>query len=204
MGSFIYKAIDAAVVAYLLSQQIERPPLAIPLIVDVAIAVGTAGVGFGIDVASNAISVGNKLKLKKRQNFRAPAGVPQLEFDRCYHDLASVTIRCQAPIAKNGEQACIPYDSATYTDFTYNSSTYDLHIIGMQLDNIPSTCMNLATFLDGNVVVGPIPQPCGLACLLSDKLSSADYETMPTPGYPRVPATQRLAHKCLQKQYMHW
>ena len=103
MVSFIYKTVGAAVAAYLLAQQIECPPLAIPLIVDAAVAVGTAGAAFGIDVASNAISGGGKLKLKKRQTFSAPAGVPQFEFDRCYHDLASVTVRVQVPVGNNGE-----------------------------------------------------------------------------------------------------
>lgn len=107
MVSFIYKTVGAAVAAYLLAQQIECPPLAIPLIIDAAVAVGTAGATFGIDVASNAISNsgGGKLKLKQRQTFSAPAGVPQFEFDRCYHDLASVTVRVQGPIGNNGERA---------------------------------------------------------------------------------------------------
>lgn len=48
----------------------------------------------------------------------------------------------------------------------------------MQLDNIPPTCMNLAGVLDGDAVGGPVPQPCGSACLLYDNLSPADYETM--------------------------
>lgn len=38
--------------------------------------------------------------------------------------------------------------------------------------------MNLATVLDGDAVGGPVPQPCGSACLLYDNLSPADYETM--------------------------
>lgn len=38
--------------------------------------------------------------------------------------------------------------------------------------------MNLASVLDGDAISGPIPIPCGSACLLYDNLSREDYEAL--------------------------
>lgn len=108
MVSPIYKTVGAAVAAYLLAQQIQCPPVAIPLITSAALLT-TAGVGtFAIDVASNVIQSRGRRDLNERQTFTAPAGVPQFEFERCYTDLAqSVPIKVQGPVSNNGEQSNI-------------------------------------------------------------------------------------------------
>lgn len=53
-----------------------------------------------------------------------------------------------------------------------------IYSTGIRIVNLPPSCMNLATVLDGDAVGGPVPQPCGSACLLYDNLSAGDYETM--------------------------
>jgi hypothetical protein len=40
--------------------------------------------------------------------------------------------------------------------------------------------MNLATVLDGDAAGGPVPSPCGSACLLYDNLSTEEYQTLQT------------------------
>lgn len=53
-------------------------------------------------------------------------------------------------------------------------------IIGIQVDGLPASCMNLATVIDGDAAGGPVPLPCGSACLLYDNLGEEDYEKMRT------------------------
>lgn len=38
--------------------------------------------------------------------------------------------------------------------------------------------MNLASVIDGDAVGGPMPQPCGSACILYDNLSREDYKSL--------------------------
>jgi hypothetical protein len=38
--------------------------------------------------------------------------------------------------------------------------------------------MDLASVLDDDAVGGPLPQPCGSACLLYDDLSPSNYEVI--------------------------
>ncbi|KAI1777285.1 hypothetical protein F4818DRAFT_439643 [Hypoxylon cercidicola] len=157
MVAFSYKAIGGAVAAYLLAQQCQCPPLAIPLFVDAALqvtaAVGSAGASFaGAIVGANVGSKGSRRGIvDMRQKITAPSGVPQQEFDRCTNDMAQgAKIHVQGPVKNNG----------------------------VQVDGLPASCMNLATVLDGDAVGGPVPIPCGSACLLYDNLSAKDYETM--------------------------
>lgn len=51
-------------------------------------------------------------------------------------------------------------------------------LLGVQVDGLPATCMNLASVLDGDAVGGPVPTPCGSACLLYNNLSAEDYEQL--------------------------
>jgi hypothetical protein len=108
MGFFSLKTVGGAIAAYLLAQQCQCPPIAIPLITSAALqtaaAVGSAGAGFaGAIVGAN---VGNKRTiLESRQTFTAPPGVPQQEFDRCSNDLAqpTVSVNVQGPVSNNGK-----------------------------------------------------------------------------------------------------
>ncbi|TKX24026.1 hypothetical protein C1H76_3964 [Elsinoe australis] len=157
MGSFGIKTIGAAVAAYFALQQTQCPPIAVPLFVSAAAqtaaAVGSAGASFaGAIIGANVGGGERKIRLGRRQAIQAPAGVPQFEFERCYTDLAqeSVTINVQGPVQNNG----------------------------VQVDGLPATCMNLASVLDGDAVGGPVPTPCGSACLLYNNLSAEDYEQL--------------------------
>ncbi|KAF7556213.1 hypothetical protein G7Z17_g1642 [Cylindrodendrum hubeiense] len=157
MVAFPSKAIGGVIAAYLLAQQCQCPPLAIPLItsaaLQVAAAVGSAGASFAGAIVGAHFSK-KSIIIDRRQAFVAPAGVPQQEFDRCYNDLAqeSVAITVNGPVSNNG----------------------------IQVDGLPASCMNLATVLDGDAVGGPVPIPCGSACILYDNMSEADYSTMQT------------------------
>ncbi|KAK0390639.1 hypothetical protein NLU13_0143 [Sarocladium strictum] len=157
------KTLGGAAAAYLALQQVQCPPIAVPLItsaaLQVAAQVGSAGASFaGAIIAANVGGGGRKRMAtvinqnKKRQEFEAPPGVPQFEFDRCYNDLSqeSVTVNVQGPVNNNG----------------------------IQVDGLPATCMNLATVIDGDAAGGPPPIPCGSACLLYDNLSAEDYESL--------------------------
>lgn len=155
MVSITFKTLSGAAAVYMLSQQVQCPPIAIPLITSAALqtaaAVGSAGASFaGAIIGAN---VGGKKRsvLNRRQEFVAPPGVPQFEFDRCYNDLSqeSVSINAQGPVQNNG----------------------------IQIDGLPATCMNLATVITGDAN-GPPPTPCGSACLLYNSLSPEDYEEL--------------------------
>lgn len=116
MVSFTVKATGAGAAAFLLAQQVQCPPLAIPLItsaaLQVAAQVGSAGASF-----AGAIVAGHFADKKRdttrvvrnrhsrRQDFVAPPGVPQHEFDRCYNDLSSedVYVTVEGPVETNGE-----------------------------------------------------------------------------------------------------
>jgi hypothetical protein len=160
MVSTNIKALGGAAAAYFMVQQVQCPPIAIPLITSAALqtaaAVGSAGASFaGAIVAANVGGGGRKARgflINKRQEFVAPEGVPQFEFDRCYNDLANpdIAVNVQGPVSTNG----------------------------IQVDGLPATCMNLATVIDGDAAGGPVPTPCGSACLLYDNLSAEDYESM--------------------------
>ncbi|RYP46499.1 hypothetical protein DL768_007295 [Monosporascus sp. mg162] len=159
MRSFSLKAIGGAAAVYLLAQQCQCPPVAIPLIVSASLQTAAAVGAAGAEIAGAIIAanVGRDIKVRNingRQQFVAPPGVPQFEFDRCYNDLAlaGVSLYVQGPVSNNG----------------------------VQVDGLPPTCMNLATVIDGNAAGGPVPIPCGSACLLYDNLSPEDYELMRT------------------------
>ncbi|KAK7409256.1 hypothetical protein QQX98_008566 [Neonectria punicea] len=160
MVSISFKTLGGATAVLLLAQQCQCPPIAVPLFVSAALqtaaAVGSAGASFAGAIIAANVGGGKRraVLFGRQQQFTAPAGVPQQEFDRCYNDLAqeSVHINVQGPVNNNG----------------------------VQVDGLPASCMNLATVLDGDAVGGPVPQPCGSACLLYDNLSAEDYEKMRT------------------------
>lgn len=158
MVSLTLKTVAGAGAVYMMTQQVQCPPIAIPLITSAALqtaaAVGSAGASFAGAIIANNVGKKRGVNLDERQEFTAPPGVPQFEFDRCYNDLAqeSVTVTVNGPVNNNG----------------------------IQVDGLPATCMNLATVIDGDAAGGPVPQPCGSACLLYDNLSVEDYEKMRT------------------------
>lgn len=109
MVSFNVKAMGGAAAVYLLAQQCQCPPLAVPLFISaaaqVAAAVGSAGAEIaGAVIAANAKRSGKHGGVAERQVFTAPPGVPQFEFDRCTEDLAqeSVSLYVQGPVSNNG------------------------------------------------------------------------------------------------------
>ena len=67
----------------------------------------------------------------------APVGIPQHNWDDCYNQALNAHITVTGPIGDN-------------------------HI---RVEGLPPTCMTLATVLDGNTSGGPVPIPCGSACI---------------------------------------
>lgn len=157
-----------------MAQQVQCPPIAVPLITAAALqtaaSVGSAGASFaGAIVVANA-SGADKLSYRNlRQDFTAPEGVPQEEFDHCYNDLSqeSVTVDVQGPVNNNGK-----HGQKWNTENRLTKST------GVQVDGLPASCMNLATVIDGDADGGRVPTPCGSACLLYDNLIGEAYEKM--------------------------
>ncbi|KAI0007158.1 hypothetical protein F4779DRAFT_643410 [Xylariaceae sp. FL0662B] len=137
-------------------------PVAIPALGALAsgtIAAGASGaVAGGVSGAIAASKDKRQGRGQERERVRradppaAPQGVPQEEFDRCFNDLAGVNVNVQGPVQNNG----------------------------VQMDNLPASCMNLATVIDGDAAGGPTPTPCGSACLLYDNLSPEDFDQMKT------------------------
>ncbi|KAH7322536.1 hypothetical protein B0I35DRAFT_407011 [Stachybotrys elegans] len=154
------KSLAGLAAAALLLQQCQCPPVAIPLWISAAAMTAAAVGSAGAEIAGAVIANNGRVKVKRAVLFgrqdglpvEAPAGVPQFEFERCYTDLAqeTVSLNVQGPVNNNG----------------------------VQVDGLPASCMNLATVLDGDAVGGPVPIPCGSACLLYDNLSAEDYERM--------------------------
>ncbi|OQD79782.1 hypothetical protein PENANT_c044G06847 [Penicillium antarcticum] len=151
------KAVGGAAAVYLLGQQVQCPFIAIPLIGD-AVAMTVAQVGSAVASFGGAIAAGHfagsgKRDLEGRDTFvTAPAGVPQYNFDMCAESLSNsaVTVTVTGPVQNNG----------------------------IQIDGLPSTCMVLSNVFDGNAAGGPVPTPCGSACLLYDNLDQAQYGQM--------------------------
>ncbi|KAM5344329.1 hypothetical protein ACJ41O_012866 [Fusarium nematophilum] len=116
-------------------------------------AIGSASPSFDVEI-QEANPAGKRAVLYGRQEPTAPVGVPQEEFDRCRGDLAddSVVVTVTGPVGNNGIQA----------------------------EGVPASCMNLAAVMDRDTADGPLPQPCGSACLLYYNLSAAEYEEMRT------------------------
>ncbi|KAI0386661.1 hypothetical protein F5Y04DRAFT_275112 [Hypomontagnella monticulosa] len=81
---------------------------------------------------------------------KAPAGVPQYNFDDCYHDALNAQITVTGPISDN-------------------------HI---RIEGLPPTCMVLSTVLDGNTDGGPTPTPCGSACIEYSGMTPDEYENI--------------------------
>ncbi|KAK3196668.1 hypothetical protein K4F52_000012 [Lecanicillium sp. MT-2017a] len=155
---FSSKAIGGTAAIYLLGQQVQCPPLAIPLIIDaaaqVAAAVGSAGASFAGAIISSQVGKRDGLDgaILDARDVQAPPGVPQYNFDLCRDDLAkeSVHLTVNGPVSNHG----------------------------IRIEGLPSTCMVLSTVIDGDAAGGPRPTPCGSACLLYDNLNNEDYEKM--------------------------
>ncbi|KAG2019046.1 hypothetical protein GB937_005336 [Aspergillus fischeri] len=81
-----------------------------------------------------------------------PPGVPQYNFDMCVGALMNpaVTITITGPVENNGAR----------------------------IHGLPSVYMVLGTVIDGEPAGGPVPTPCGSACLLYNNLNAGDYGKM--------------------------
>ena len=126
MISFAHKAIGTAIAAYLLAQQIECPPVLVPLIAGTAVP-AIAGAAL-LDKSGLVVQVPDSGRHKRQARPTAPAGVPQFEFDRCCTDLANGgLIKIQGPVGNNGKRINV------IGQFLVLSSTQLLYIL-----NLPS------------------------------------------------------------------
>ncbi|KAI6089844.1 hypothetical protein F4821DRAFT_275517 [Hypoxylon rubiginosum] len=82
----------------------------------------------------------------------APQGIPQNNWDDCYHDALNAKVNIKGPVGDN-------------------------HI---RIEGLPTTCMVLSTVIDGKVDGGPTPTPCGTACLEYSGMTKDDYEHIRT------------------------
>ncbi|KAK2606030.1 hypothetical protein QQS21_003548 [Conoideocrella luteorostrata] len=80
---------------------------------------------------------------------RAPPGVPQFEFDRCYEQMNGVSVNADSPAA--GE---------------------------IRFSGVPAACMNLANVLVGDPVNGPYALPCGSDCLHYTGLNEQQFNEL--------------------------
>jgi hypothetical protein len=113
-STYIKAAAGAIAAAGFMSQQVQCPPIAIPLITTAVALAARAGIEFAISVGGEVAKCkhgGCKRDLEAvsgiisaRQVFTAPPGVPQFEFDRCATDLARVSLTVTGPIERNGTQ----------------------------------------------------------------------------------------------------
>ena len=78
----------------------------------------------------------------------APEGIPQHNWDDCYNDALKAHITINGPVGDN-------------------------HI---KIEGLPPTCMTLATVLDGKTDGGPVPTPCGSACIEYSGMSPDEFE----------------------------
>ncbi|KXG47243.1 uncharacterized protein PGRI_011130 [Penicillium griseofulvum] len=149
------KAVGAGAAVYMLGQQVQCPFVAIPLIGD-AIAmtvaqVGSAAASFGGAIVGAHFSKARDLQ-GRDSKITAPAGVPQYNFDMCADSLTdpAVTVTVNGPVENNG----------------------------VKIDGLPSNCMVLSNVFDGDAAGGPVPTPCGSACLLYNNLNADQYGQM--------------------------
>ncbi|KAI1081160.1 hypothetical protein F5B20DRAFT_588715 [Whalleya microplaca] len=80
----------------------------------------------------------------------APKGVPQYNWDNCFHDALKSKITVHGPVGDN-------------------------HI---KVEGLPPSCMVLSTVLDGKTSGGPTPVPCGSACIEYSGMDVASYENI--------------------------
>ncbi|KAI1075179.1 hypothetical protein F5B20DRAFT_585587 [Whalleya microplaca] len=154
--------ISASVLATIALIQQCPAPVAIPALGSLAAGTIAAGASGAVAGGVSGAIAASKDKRRHARAFgdrvrradppTAPEGVPQEEFDRCFSDLAGVNVNVQGPVQNNG----------------------------VQMDNLPASCMNLATVIDGDAAGGPTPTPCGSACLLYDNLNADDFNQMKT------------------------
>ncbi|KAJ5319086.1 hypothetical protein MYU51_013869 [Penicillium brevicompactum] len=159
MSPLSLKAVGAAAAVYMLGQQVQCPQIAIPLIAD-AVAmtvaqVGSAAASFGGAIAAGHFAGGARdvwLVQGRDTQVTAPAGVPQYNFDMCVESLSdpAVSVTVSGPVENNG----------------------------VKVEGLPSNCMVLSTVFDGDAAGGPVPTPCGSACLLYNNLNADQYGQM--------------------------
>ncbi|ORY69042.1 uncharacterized protein BCR38DRAFT_324148, partial [Pseudomassariella vexata] len=84
----------------------------------------------------------------RRDDGVGPCGVPQYNYDMCQDQLVGVTVNSTIPVFGQA-----------------------------QFDYLPPACMDLAGFIVGscNAPDGPIPVPCGSACMLYMDMTSDHY-----------------------------
>ncbi|UNI15919.1 hypothetical protein JDV02_002403 [Purpureocillium takamizusanense] len=80
---------------------------------------------------------------------RAPPGVPQEEFDRCYEQMNGVSVNADSPGAGQ-----------------------------VRFMGVPPACMNLANVLVGDPVNGPYALPCGSDCLHYTDLNEQQFNEL--------------------------
>lgn len=78
----------------------------------------------------------------------APEGIPQHNWDDCYNDALEAQITINGP----GEDNRI------------------------KVEGLPPSCMTLSTVLDGDTEGGPVPTPCGSACIEYSGMTPDEYE----------------------------
>ncbi|EAS27796.3 uncharacterized protein CIMG_09000 [Coccidioides immitis RS] len=78
----------------------------------------------------------------------APPGVPQHNWDDCYNDALKGHITITGPVNEND----------------------------IRVEGLPTSCMVLATVLDGNTSGGPTPIPCGTSCMDWTGMTPEYYE----------------------------
>ncbi|KAL5050526.1 hypothetical protein BDW71DRAFT_216477 [Aspergillus fruticulosus] len=156
MTSFSLKAIGAATAVYLMGQQVQCPFIAVPLVAD-AVAmtvaqVGSAAASFGGAIAAAHFAKARSVLEGRDVQIEAPAGVPQYNFDMCVDSLLdpAVEVTVTGPVENNG----------------------------VQVDGLPSNCMVLSNVFTGDASGGPVPTPCGSACLLYNNLNADQYGEM--------------------------
>ncbi|KAK4225669.1 hypothetical protein QBC38DRAFT_255057 [Podospora fimiseda] len=176
MPSYLTKLLSATAAIYLIGQQVQCPMLAIPAVADAAIASSIIIEGGLIITAivcntnadcrkestSQKFTTHNMKSVSSQipNNFTAPPAIPQQNFDLCYKDLGTsgAKVNFTGPVQNNG----------------------------VQIDGLPPTCMVLAGVINGVDDNGPVPTPCGSACILYNNLNDTGYEVMRNMAYNLV------------------
>lgn len=105
-----FKAVGYAIAVYLMTQQCQCPQIVIPLITDAALqtaaGVGSAGASFAGAIIQQNVSKRRGITFEERGDIKAPAGVPQQEFDRCSNDMSQekVHVHVKGPVENNGKE----------------------------------------------------------------------------------------------------
>ncbi|KAJ6440601.1 ATP-dependent helicase NAM7 [Purpureocillium lavendulum] len=101
---------------------------------------------------------------------RAPPGVPQQEFDRCYDQMRGVSVNADSPGA--GRKSSLRQE---FISRCMNLTKYPTEVRFM---GVPPACMNLANVLVGDPVNGPYALPCGSDCLSYTDLDEQQFNEL--------------------------